>query len=163
MSGWYSSEFRRCMEELDVQGVRALWRKISPHLSQPKTDEDALASLHMARTSSETMPLRLRAYSHRWLEDRALPSQLPDALKPKADRLYPKVVTGVGLAINLGARELAPAGEMIRKAMSDTIEDCYADRHEDPAYVKPRMNEAGERERKKLFGAFEKFYALRSV
>lgn len=159
----YSSEFRRCMETLDVPGVRALWRKISPHLSQPATDEDALASLHMARTASEAMTLKARAYSHRWLEDRGLPSQLPDALKPRAERIYPRVVTGVGLAINLGARELAPAGEMIRKAMSDEIEDCYAARREDPDYVKPRMNDAGARERKRLFGAFERIYALGSV
>lgn len=139
------------MVMLDVAGMKRLAAETMPHIP-PQSDADVLASLHMARTQAESLPLRLRAYSHSWLMERGLPSQLPDALKPSAERLYPRVVTGVGISVNFKAPELKPAGDLIRKAMEAAVEDCYADGREDPAYVKPRMIEAGQKERRKLFG-----------
>src|SRR5262249_47481856 len=74
----HAAEFRRCLEQLDVAGIRKLWRHVSPNMPQPKNDAEALISLHSARTQSEAMPIKLRAWSHRWLLDNGLPSQLPD-------------------------------------------------------------------------------------
>lgn len=146
-------EFSRCMVELDVAGVRKLWAFVQPNLPQPRSDEQALITLHMARTRSDTLAIKLRAYSHRWLLDQGYPSQLPDALKPKAERMYPKVVGAVGLSINFTAKELKPAALLIERAMSDRVNDMYAGGEERPEVVRKSMNEAGAKERKKLFGS----------
>lgn len=159
----HAAAFRHCLETLDVEGVRRLWAHASPHLTQPKDDAEALASLHMARTQCDALPLKARAYSHRWLTEQGLPSQLPDTLKQSAERLYPRVVTAVGLAISLGNDALKPAADMIRAAMNAEIEDCYASKREAPDYVKPRMNAVGEKERRKLFGHLTKLYSLGSA
>lgn len=156
-----AAEGRRCLETLDVDGMRRLAAHLQPHIAQGK-DEDVLAAMHMARTQCEALHVRLRAYSHRWLEERGLPSQLPDQLKPQVDRLYPRVVSAVGISINLGGT-FKPAGELIQQAMSDEVEDCYADGRKDPAYVKPRMDEAGQRERRKLFGYLTKLHPVRTI
>lgn len=147
------AEFRRCLEDLDVAGVRKLWAHISPNLPAPKSDAEALTTLHMARTAAESMPLKLRAYSHRWLLDRGLPSQLPDPLKPKAERLYPRVIEAVGISVNFSSPLLKPAEALIRTSMEDAVNDVFADDpHPDPALVSARMAEARERETKALFG-----------
>ena len=153
---------RSCLEMLDVDGMRKLSAHVMPHIAAG-SDENVLTAMHIARTQCEALAIRYRAYSHRWLEERGLPSQLPDRLKPSVDRLYPKVTSAVGLAISLGPKELKPAADLIRTAMSDEVEDCYASKREDPAYVKPRMDEAGRIERKRLFGAFDKIYAMGSI
>jgi hypothetical protein len=84
--------FRRCLIELDVVGICDLWFHAAPHLPQPKNNEEALISLHYARTQAGSIPVRLRCYSHSWLCERGLPSSLPDWMKPKAVRLYPHVI-----------------------------------------------------------------------
>lgn len=66
----HAAEFRRCLEQLDVPGIRKLWAHVSPHLAQPKTDLEALTTLHIARTQAESLPLRLRQYSYKWLRER---------------------------------------------------------------------------------------------
>lgn len=146
------SAFLACLTDLNVAAMRRLADGALPHLPRLGTDEDVLTSMHMARTQTAALPIALRAYSHRWLLERGLPSQLPDDMKERAERLYPKVVGAVGIAVGFTAPELAPAGAMIRKAMADAVEDCYAAGRQDPAYVRPRMLDAMTRERKALFG-----------
>jgi len=63
-----------------------MWAGIFPNEPQPQDDAATLATLHYARTLANSVPFKLRAYSHRWLCERNLPSGLPDALKPKAER-----------------------------------------------------------------------------
>jgi hypothetical protein len=138
---------RRCLVDLDVPGIRAIWAKISPHLPQPKTDGEALAALHAARTASESVPLRMRAYSHRWLTERQLPSQLPDRLKPSAEQICPRVATSVGIAVG---SPIPVVRDCIRGAMEYAVHDCYANGDTDPAIVKPQMMEARRKERKAL-------------
>lgn len=99
--------------------------------------------LHAARTVSESVPFQARAYSHRWLTERGLPSQLPDALKPKAERAYPRVVSGVGISVNSKYVEVK---NRVRGAMEYAVEDCYAMGDEDPVIVKKQMFEARKRE-----------------
>lgn len=138
---------RRCLEQLDVQAVRRLWSHVAPSMPQPESDSDALIALHHARTQSESIAVRLRAYSHRWLLDHGLPSGLPDGLKPRAERLYPKIVGAVGISVN---SKYAVVRDEIRGAMTDVVENCYADGRTSPEYIKPRMMEARRIAQKRL-------------
>lgn len=118
----------------------------------PETVEQAEIVMHMARTQAESLPLRARAYSHCWLTERALPSQLPDALKPSAERLYPVVVDAVGISVNTKNEYLRPAMLEVRGAMEYAVADAFADNRKDSPFVTQRMNEARERTMRALFG-----------
>ena len=150
----HSAFFRQCLQDIDVAGIRKVWAHISPHLPQPETDDDALIALHMARTQSDAMTLKERAYSHRWLSDIGMPSQLPDNLKPSAERIYPKVVEAVGIAnANMQKDDgLRPLREAVQKGMMDAVEDCFANNDRDPALVTKRMFEARSTVRKQMLG-----------
>lgn len=141
----HQAEFRRCLEAGDVAGVRRLWAHVSPHLPQPKDDAQALVMLHMARTGAESIRFKLRAYSHAWLIERHYPSRLPDELKPKAQRIYPVTVDGVGISVNATSAAMAPVAKHIQGAMSDAVMDAFAEGKTDPVFVKDRMMEARER------------------
>lgn len=147
---------QRCLESADVAGVRRLWAYVRPGMPQPKTDAEALIILHMARTQNIACSFAARAYSHRWLLDNGYPSQLPDNLKPKAERLYPAIHEGVGLAIgakNILGRALKPH---VEGAMIYAINEVYAD-HKRPyaPTVKKRMMEARDYTMKKLIGVID--------
>jgi hypothetical protein len=120
-------------------------------MPQPNTDEQTLTQIHYTRT---LMPidLKLRAYSHAWLLERALPSGLPDELRPSAQKMYPVTVGVVGIACR-GATDIGQAvAPLIRGAMSDAVLECYADGHQEPVIVKPRMMEARKTAIRKLLG-----------
>lgn len=142
----------RCLTELDVAGVRRLWFEIAPKFNHQLDDRQALVALHMARTQTERLALGHRAYSHRWLLDNGYPSQLPDELKPKAERIYPRQVEAVGISVNFRSPILKPAATVIQKAMSDAVEDAFANGDRDPPLVRRRMFDARERVMMRLFG-----------
>lgn len=132
------TDLERCLREFDVDGAVRLWAQMAPHLPQPTSRVEAEMTLHYSRTISQTLELRPRAYSHRWLTERSLPSGLPDELRPKAERMFPKVVEAVGIASITRTSTTLEA----RKAMSDAVEDIYADTsHPDPNKVKARIME----------------------
>jgi hypothetical protein len=141
----HAAEFRRCLTELDVVGACALWFRIAPHLPQPKNNHEALVTLHHARTQARSIPDKLRCYSHSWLCERGLPSGLPDHLKAKADRLYPRVVKAVGIAVKSMSIENEDRARAIEKAMSDAVAECYADGITDPGRIRERMEAARQR------------------
>ena len=151
----HSDEMTRCLATCDVAGIRRLWKHISPHLPQPTSDREALATIHYARTINHTFAFKLRAYSHAWLLGEGLPSGLPDELKPKAERMFPCVVEAVGIAVG-GASELGRAiAPLVRGAMSDAVLDVYADsknRSPNVSVVKARMAEARTATVKRLLG-----------
>lgn len=144
--------FRRCLVELDVAGARALWREVSPHLRQPANDAETLFMLHRARTEAASIDIKLRAYSHRWLVDQGFPSGLPDDLKPKAERMYPRVVDAVGVCVRPSSPDLAPVAKEVERVMSDAVAEAYADGRKEPAFVRARMFEARATARRKLLG-----------
>jgi hypothetical protein len=78
----YAREFRRCVLEIDVDGIIRLTREIAPHC-QPSNPSEARASLHMARAQLPIAPVHLRIYSDRWLRERGLGSLMPHNLRPK--------------------------------------------------------------------------------
>lgn len=144
---------RRALEDLDVPTVRRLWQHMAPHLSQPRDDAEALACMHRARTEARSISVIERAYSHRWLEDRGLPSGLPDELKPRAERLYPRIASAVGIAVSMRDKGLAPAAVEIRQAMEVAVLEAEADgKLLRASFVKGRMMAARERIKKQLFG-----------
>ena len=147
----YVTDMRRYLEAGDADGARRLWALVYPGLPQPKDDKEALVALHMARTMANSIALKLRAYSHRGLLDHNLPSQLPDDLKPAAERIYPKVVTAVGISVNAASELLQPAMAEIQKAMEDAVLEAYGDGKEgDVPHIRQRMKEARERAVKAL-------------
>jgi hypothetical protein len=141
----HSAELLRCLRDGDVTAIRRLYREIAPHLPQPSSDVEAWASLHHARTQVEALPLKLRAYSHRWLLDQGLPSGLPDALKPLAERMYPRIVTGVGISVNSTSAVGRLAVPIIQRAMQDAVLEAYAEGKTTPRFVRARMNEARQK------------------
>jgi hypothetical protein len=140
-----SGATRAVLRDCDVQAARALWGAAD--------DAQALVMIHLARTAASSMPVDLRAYSHRWLVDRGLPSKLPDRLKPKAERLYPRVAAAVGISVIAQREAYKPASVEIRQAMEHAVLEAEADgRLTDTAFVRTRLLAAGHKVRKKLFG-----------
>lgn len=125
--------------------MRRLQAALYPHLPCPKTDSDAEIALHMARTQTNALEFRLRAWSHRWLIERSLPSQMPDHLKPQAERMYPRVVAAVGIGVKAGHPDRAPLAEAIQGAMSNAVLEMFADGIRDSVRVTARMQEARRR------------------
>lgn len=144
--------FRNLLERGDVEGLRAFWRQASPHLPQPETREQAEFVMHRARTEAESLPLKSRAYSHRWLCDRDLPSGLPDNLKPRAERIYPRIVEAVGISVNARSAMLKPLARQVERAMADAVEEAYADGRTDPGFIRARMAEVKTRTWRQLMG-----------
>lgn len=135
---------RGILKECDVQAAKRAWGETD--------DARTLVMLHMARTAARSIPLDLRAYSHRWLLGHGLPSQLPDRLRPKAERLYPQVVNAVGIAVKMRDQALAGAGVEIRRSMEDMVLEAEADgRLTDTGFVKARMMEARDKAKRKLW------------
>lgn len=148
----HNAEFRRCLEQADIDGIRKLWKHVSPHLPQPKTDAEALVAVHRARTQSQSIAFKLRAYSHRWLTDQGYQSGLPDELKPRAERIYPKVVDAVGISVNFRTLEFKPVAALVQGAMSDAVLESFADHVTDPVKVSARMAEAKRKTIRGLLG-----------
>lgn len=140
------AEFRRLLEAGDFKGLRRAWARIAPHLEQPKNDEAAEISMHVARTAAESVPERLRVYSHHWLTERNLPSYLPAAMIP------PVIVETVGISVNFRSRYMKGAETEVRGAMEHAVEDCYANGDRDPVVVRKQMDEAKDRTMRALFG-----------
>lgn len=147
-----NAAFRALLEAGDVEGLRRYYAAHMAHLPQPKTNAEAEIVMHLARTASASVAFKHRAYSHAWLCERNLPSQLPDMLKPAAERLHPKVVEGVMVSVNFRNELLKPAAKLVRDAINEAIEDCYAEGDTDPVLVRQRMDAAKAAEMKALFG-----------
>lgn len=143
---------RQLLEAGDVDGLRRYWREKAPSMPQPETRDKAEVAMHMARTASEAVEFRHRAYSHRWLTERSFPSQLPDHLKPSAERLYPRIVEGVLVSANFRSKVLKPAAAEVQDAMCKAVEDCYANGDTDPELVRRQMKQAQQQAMKQLFG-----------
>jgi hypothetical protein len=140
---------RRALEEHDVITCCKLWQIVAPRMPQPKTDAESYFIMHHACTQADNVSLRSRAYSHRWLLDHGYPSGLPDELKPKAERMFPKIVDAIGIACGGPPGTTAkPWHTEIREAMEHVVLDHYADGIKDPKIIKPRMLAV----RKKLTG-----------
>lgn len=127
----HAAEFRRCLVELDVAGIRRLWRATAPHLPQPADDGEALETLHRARAASRTLPARLVDYSRDWL----------------AERETRRVAHAVGIAVAAPPHR-AERAEAARQAMEGAVIDAMragVDLATEPAEIRRRMMRARAR------------------
>lgn len=125
--------FRRALENGDVTECRKLWHLFHPYLPQAESYEMAEIDLHIARTAAKSVSLHKRLYSHEFLFERGLPSQLPDELRPKMQRRGKSVIfRAVGVAVgSVGAfkedaKELErvmgeAGGEMLSRGITDPV------------------------------------------
>lgn len=137
-----SAAFLQALVEGSVRDIRALWRVVCPHLPQPRDDQEAALMMHRARTDANSIPLKERAYSHRWLTERGLPSGLPDHLRSRAERMYPVVIDAVGIAVRSGRNP--EAAKEVRGVMENAVREMYADGDKDPQRIKKRIMEVGD-------------------
>jgi hypothetical protein len=153
----YSAAVLECLETLDVTLIRKLWRHLQPQLPQPGSDDEALATLHLARTECELIKPAARMYSHCWLKERSLPSQLPDAMRAAAERMYPTVKRAVGISVNTISPLLKPVMAEVRTAMANAVLEIHA--HDpslsDDDLVRRQMREAKQQTMRKLLGIRE--------
>jgi hypothetical protein len=134
-----AAAFHRCLINLDVIGICDLWNHVAPDLPQPQNEEEAIIALHLARTQAESIPAGLRRYSHAWLTERNLPSQLPDELKPKPEQVQPRRVEAVGIAVRALSTGNEERARVIEKAMSNAVAECYATGETNISVIKMRM------------------------
>lgn len=78
----YGPEFRRCLVDLDIEGMRRLWKHCAPHLYQ-MNEAGTLTAMHLARTNMETLPYKDKVYSQNWLNERGIGSFMEDDLRQK--------------------------------------------------------------------------------
>jgi len=143
---------RRALEDHDAVTCRRLWKYVAPNMPQPQSDLEAEITMHHACTQANNIRFKSRAYSHHWLKDHGYPSGLPDYLRPRAERMYPKVVDAVGIAVSSMSEAMEPVIPIIRGAMENVVLEHYADGVKNPEILKPRMLEARDQAIKKLFG-----------
>lgn len=111
----------RALEDGNAGWLKRHWPVLFPHLPGPANDAEAAVQMHIARTAAESITLGKRLYSHAWLEERGLPSQLPEHLMPKK-KVEPKIVSAVGVAIvsnKIGRAEAKDIEAAIAKAGGD--------------------------------------------
>ena len=150
------SAMQSCLMTLDVPLARKIWQEQFSHLESPKSDEEMLAMLHVARTQNPMINLRFRSYSHRWLIERGLPSMLPDELKQSAERMYPRMVSSVGISVNSNSPIVHPIIPFVQSAMENAVLEVYADgKQEDIKLLKQRMEEARLMTVRKLLGKID--------
>lgn len=74
--------FREALENADVAAVRRLLPLVAPAYPPPSSEEEAEATMHMARMQMTTLGWWKRVYSQRWLQERGyLASDAPGLLR----------------------------------------------------------------------------------
>jgi hypothetical protein len=148
------AQFRQALIDGNDDELHRLWTAIFPGLPRPSKRDDIVTTMHIARTAADCVPDRGRFYSHRWLEERGLPSRLPMNLRPKCDQYYAGVTPAVGFAYGTDKEWLKPAKPLIERAVHTVIEDCAANGDLDkPDMVRDLMMDAKNDEFRRLFGA----------
>ncbi len=141
----FADAFRTALYDGDVHRTRHLWAQVSPDMPQPENYDEAEVIMHQARTAADSVPIHKRIFSHAFLAERGLPSQLPDGLKPPRERkgppvIFPAALIGVGtFSKRADRREEAKAME---KAMADAVGDMITSGITDKGRIAKRMWEA---------------------
>lgn len=147
------SEMLAALESGDAKRCALITKVLYPHMPPPENDLAVDAAMHLARTDTPAISFRARAWSHRWLTERGLPSRLPDDLKPRAERLYPRVVEAVFVSANTNSPFLKPVAKLVQASMCDAVEEAAADgKLGDPGFVRARMEQARVRTFQQLLG-----------
>ncbi len=153
----HSTELRRCLVDCDIDALLRLWHMLYPQQTPPTTRHDCLIAIHIARTASARLPFRFRAYSHQWLRDNLPPdvwqkaSQLPDELKPRAERMYPRIVEAVGVCVAGHGNKKTDYHHFVSTQLGHAVHEFYDFTHNkvrDPEGLKRRTTEIHDKLRK---------------
>ena len=126
--------FRDCLDSGDAVRLLKIYGTVFPKMPAPKDVEEAWVVLHQARTGAESVRLEKRLYSHAWLVERRLKSSLPDELRPPKQRVFPIIVSAVGVAVKAFSsradrvEEAASLERVMARAAGDMIRDGIFDR-----------------------------------
>lgn len=107
----HAEELNRCLREVDLEGVRRLWKHIAPHLPQPESDDECLVAVHMARVRMKSIHPHLQEYSKRWLKERE----------------NRKVVSAVGVIVGTTSPRNKARAEDLRGELGHTVMVAYND------------------------------------
>ena len=126
------------LADMDVGRCMDLWRAAFPNMPCPETIAEAEIAMHMARTATESLPKRARVWSFQWLEERGLPSHLPDEMKP--DR--PEIATGVGIAVRSLSHDpdRVARASALQEKLAGAVEDAFLSGVRDAPRLKSMMN-----------------------
>ena len=139
-----SSEYRRCLLEMDVVGIMRLWSVTNPNHPQPSPDE-ALIQLHIARVEAKSMPRKAKLYSLDLLFERGF-------RLIKGKWVYGEPVpedTGISVGIATNSR-IPQVRDRLLKAMKDAYLNEVAKGITDPDIQRTKMLAAREKQRFKL-------------
>jgi hypothetical protein len=140
----YPSEFRRCLLEMDVEGIMRVWSHVSPHLPQPSPAEAAI-QLHMARVEARYMPRKAKEYSASWLAEQGYAKiggeWVHGISKPKP------VVEAVGISSQGLGGIVRPINEKIMVYMEDALLNALAKGVNEPPMQKEAMLKARDKVR----------------
>lgn len=98
----YEEEFHRCLIQADVVGMMRVWKETSPHLTQ-LTEADTLLALHMARVEAKSIPIRLKRYSIKLLEEHGIERHRGKWSKGPSKKSIISESVGIG-SMSLGPR-----------------------------------------------------------
>ena len=148
----FSSALLSSLSDDDVKSFRQAWNLTAPG-NPIKTDVEAELVFHVSRTKISKVRLKQRAYSHRWLTERGYPSDLPDELREKAERMYPTKVECVAICVAASSPFGVEMAKIIEKAMTDAVADVYAsNKHPDDELVRERILHAKAAAEKAILG-----------
>ena len=137
----HASEMRRCLIQADVAGIKKLWQHIAPHLAN-QSAVDSLTCLHMARVEAKYIPIKLKAYSLAFVEERGLrkiDGQWIQGL-PKEQ--------AIAAAVGLASKSRNPAfAKKIVQAMSDAVMNGLAKGVTEPPMQRELILKAREKVR----------------
>ena len=145
-------EFQQALRDRDVPALMRLAKLLFPADQQPKDEREAVAMMHIARTSASFLSISARAYSHFWCQDHGVPSMLPAHLLPKAEQHRPTVQKAVGIALATGKEWLKPAIPMLGMAMAKQVTDNAELIDSNPGLLRDKILFAKGDEFKRLFG-----------
>lgn len=132
----------QALAALDVGWFRRAWSTLFPAFPPPASDAETLQTIHFARTQAASLPLAKRIYSHAWLEDRGLPSGLPDELRP--ERPERRIALAVGVIVQ--PLRLAPAdAKDLERVMAQAGGEAIEAGITDPREISRAMWAARER------------------
>ena len=137
----HSTEMRRCLIQADVAGITKLWAHIAPHLAN-QSAVDALTCLHMARVEAKYIPIKLKAYSLAFLDERGL---------RKIDGEWiqgPPKEKAIAASVGLASKSKNPAfAKKIVQAMSDAVMNGLAKGITEPPMQRELILKAREKVR----------------
>ena len=137
-----SSEFQAALIDGNAKLCGELWAHQFPNMPRPVSLGEREATMHVARTAADSVPLAKRLYSHAWLEERAMRSSLPDELRPEPTG--PVIVPSVGISVNTSSKsaDRIEEAKYIEGVMAAAAEDAMLSGITDPARVSRIMWDA---------------------